>query len=211
MDTKSKEVHLLDYLHILRKRKWLIFSSLFITVMTVVIGNYAITPIYEARSQMVIDKDSGKSIVSGQDLEYLDYESYLSENLTFNTQFKMVISYPVLERAVRNLRLKERDTQQKNLQAGQPASSALKADILDNIKKFKESVKSLFPFMNKDVDNKTIWPALSPEQQEELEMLALVGNLKKTISAEQITDTRLITITVKDQTSLGAKDCQRHS
>ncbi|MEW5801323.1 MAG: GumC family protein [bacterium] len=205
MDHKQKEVHLLDYLHLLYKRKWLIFTSLFITVTTVVIGNYTVTPIYEAQSQLVIDKDSGKSIVSGQDLEYLEYESYLSENLTFNTQFKMVASYPVLARAVRNLRLKERYDKQKNSSSNQSASFHLKAAMVDNINKFIGSVKSLIPFLQKGGDSQAAQLSLPLEQNEDLEMLALVNGLKQQISAEQVTDTRLVTITVKDEDPVWAQ------
>jgi succinoglycan biosynthesis transport protein ExoP len=205
MDQKQKEVHLLDYLHLLRKRKWLIFTSLFITVTTVVIGNYTVTPIYEAQSQLVIDKDSGKSIVSGQSLEYLDYESYLSESLTFNTQFKMVVSYPVLVQAVKNLHLKERYEKQKNSQTNGAASSPLKAAILDNIKKFHESVKSIIPFINKEKHSQDKPSLLSSEQKEYSETLALVNSLKLNISSEQIPETRLVTITVKDEDPVWAQ------
>ncbi len=206
MDYKQKEVHLLDYLHLLRKRKWLIFTSLFITVTTVIIGNYTVTPIYEAQSQFVIDKDSGKSIVSGQALEYLDYESYLSESLTFNTQFKMVVSYPVLAQAVKNLHFKERYSDQKNPHAGnKAASSPLKAAIIDNIKKFQESVKSIIPFMNKNKNDQDKQSALSPEQKEDLETIAIVNSLKLNITSEQIPETRLVTITVKDDDPVWAQ------
>ena len=205
MDYNKKEVHLLDYLHLLRKHKWLIFTSLFITVTTVIIGNYIVTPMYEAQSQLVIDKDSGKSIVSGQALEYLDYESYLSESLTFNTQFKMVVSYPVLAQAVKNLHLKERYADKKNPHAGKAVSSVFKATILDNIKKFKESVSSIIPFINKDKSSQNEQPVLSPEQKEDMETLGLVNALKLNITAEQVPETRLVTITVKDEDPVWAQ------
>ncbi|MEW6382138.1 MAG: GumC family protein [bacterium] len=203
MDSQHKETHLLDYLYILRKWKWLVFASLFITVTLVIIGNYTLTPIYEAQSQLVIDKDSSRSIVSGQELEYLDYESFLSESLTFNTQFKMVVSYPVLERVVRNLHLKERYQNQRAPQAG-PGSS-LRESILDNIIRLRETVKGFLPSLGKTVDSRTGQPDISPEQEEKLEMIALVNSLKRKISAEQVTETRLVTITVSDEDPVWAQ------
>ncbi len=199
MDHIQKEVHLLDYLHLLRKRKWLIIACLFITVTTVVIGNYTITPIYQTQSQLVIDKERGKSIVSGKDLEYLEYESYLSEELTFNTQFKMVTSYPVLERVVKNLHLKERYEEQKNLIIDQGLLSSFKVTLRENIKKFKESIKNLLPPTKEGANNQTNQPALSPEQEANEQIMALVAGLKEKIKAERAMDTRLVNITATDE------------
>ena len=204
---QQNEVHLLDYLNLLRKHKWLIISCLFITVTTVIIGNHTITPVYQAQSQLVLDKEGGRSIVTGRDLEYLEYESYLSEELTFNTQFKMVTSYPVLELVAINLNLKERYEKQKDLASQQDNFSFLKVTLRENIKTFKEtldtwieSIKTLFPVAPSDTTSQP-QPALAltPEEKEKAEMMALVSALKGKIKAEQVIDTRLINISVTDE------------
>jgi len=201
----QNEVHLLDYLNLLRKHKWLIISCLFITVTTVIIGNYTITPVYQAQSQLVLDKEGSRSIVTGRDLEYLEYESFLSEELTFNTQFKMVTSYPVLELVATNLNLKERYEKQKNLLSQQGNFSPFKVTLRENIKAFKEtldtwkeSIRNLFPAAPSDTTSQP-QIALTPEEKEKAEMMALVSALKGKIKAEQVMDTRLINISVTDE------------
>ena len=206
MDLQSKETHLLDYLYLLRKRKWFVLASLLITVTTVIIGNYVTAPIYEAHSQLVIEKESARSVVSGQELEYLDYESYLSESLTFNTQFKMVVSYPVLKRVVRNLHLKEHALDQEKHQAARGGPVYFKKFIHDNITKLQELLKSYVPFIDEKTKKEAFpLPNISPEQAEELEMIALVNDLKQKITAEQVTDTRLVNITVRDEDPVWAQ------
>lgn len=209
----QNEVHLLDYLNLLRKGKWLLISCLFITVTTVIIGNHTITPVYQAQSQLVLDKEGGKSIVTGRDLEYLEYESFLSEELTFNTQFKMVTSYPVLELVVTNLNLKERYEKQKNLVSEQDNFSFLKVTLRENIKTFKEtlhtwkeSIRNLFPANPPDTTSQP-QPALAltPEEKEKAEMMALVAALKGKVKAEQVMDTRLINISVTDEDPVWAQ------
>ncbi len=203
MDDVQKEVHLLDYLNLLRKNKWLIIACLFITVTTVIIGNYTLTPVYQAQSQMIIDKERSKSIVTGRELEYLDYESYLSEELTFNTQFKTITSYPVLERAVKNLQFKERYEKQKN-QAIE-SLSPFKIALRENIKKFKETIQNFFPSFNQSVDEQADTFDLSSEQKMNSEMIALVSSLKEKITTEQVPDTRFINISVMDEDPVWAQ------
>ncbi len=83
----------------------MILASLFILVTLVTVFSFTMTPIYKATARMVIDRETKKSPLTG---ERLDYESYVSENLTFQTHFKLIKSRLVLSKVYEVLNLKER-------------------------------------------------------------------------------------------------------
>ena len=60
MMLREKEIHLQDYLNILRKRK-LVVISIFIVVFTVVlISTLTATPIYVASTRLLIEKNDAR-------------------------------------------------------------------------------------------------------------------------------------------------------
>jgi uncharacterized protein involved in exopolysaccharide biosynthesis len=97
---KIPEVHLIDYLQVIKRRKWIIVACLFVTLTIVTIGNYIIEPVYQATVQLIIDKEQRESPVTG---EMMERESYQSEPLTFHTHIALIDSFPVLSRVVETL------------------------------------------------------------------------------------------------------------
>lgn len=71
-------------------------------VTLVILNNSRLVPIYRATTTLIIDKEQTKSPLTGRRTEY---ETYLSESLTFNTHFKLLTSRPVLERVIKSLNL----------------------------------------------------------------------------------------------------------
>ncbi|MCK4244034.1 MAG: GumC family protein [Candidatus Omnitrophica bacterium] len=182
------EVHLLDYLQLIRRRKWIIIACLFITVTTVIIGNYTMEPIYQATAQLIIDKEQRKSPVTG---EIMEYESYQSETLTFQTYFSLIDSFPVLKRVVETLP----DRQREEVRPG--SLKVFKDAIMENIRKIKEFIRNLLPKEEKEgqpIDD----PSLMLHYQ--------VDALRSRISVEPVTDTRLVNINVQDTDPLFARD-----
>ena len=55
---------------------------------------------------MIIDNEANRSPVTGQ---RTDFESFMSESMTFNTHFKLITSRPVMERVVQKLDLDPAD------------------------------------------------------------------------------------------------------
>ena len=94
--------HLADYYYILAKHKWTIVSSLVIVVSLAMLFSFLAKPIYRASATLVIEKEQSTSPLTG---ERLNYESYISQSLTFNTHFKLITSRPVLEEVIKNLNL----------------------------------------------------------------------------------------------------------
>ncbi len=183
------EVHLKDYLQVIRRRKWIIIASLFITVTTVAIGNYAMEPIYQATVQLIVDKEQRKSPVTG---EMMEYESYQSESLTFQTCFSLIDSFPVLKKVVE--RLPERQKQET-----EPAPLVVfKEAIIENIRKIKQFISDLLPAKEKE--------ARQPADDPSLILYAQVNAIRSRIRVEPITDTRLVNVSVEDTDPVFARD-----
>jgi len=89
MEKESLEIdiHIKDYLHILKKRIWVIISFLIIVLTIVLIKTYTTRPVYEATSQILINNDK-PNVVSFEEVLSLDNanEEYL------NTQYMVLKS-----------------------------------------------------------------------------------------------------------------------
>jgi len=182
------EVHILDYLQVIRRRKWIIIACLFITITTVIIGNYTMEPIYQATVQLIIDKEQRKSPVTG---EMMEYESYESESLTFQTYFALIDSFPVLKRVVETLPDRQREEDEPG------PLSVFKDAIVENIRKIKQFIRDLLLVEEKEgqlIDD----PSLILHYQ--------VDALRSRISVGPIRDTRLVNINIQDTDPLFARD-----
>lgn len=182
------EVHLLDYLQLIRRRKWIIIACLIITVTTVIIGNYAMEPVYQATAQLIIDKEQRKSPVTG---EIMEYESYQSETLTFQTYFSLIDSFPVIKRVVETLPERQREEVR-------PGSlKVFKDAVIENIRRIKEFIRNLLP-SEEEQGQPTDDPSLILHYQ--------VDAIRSRISVEPVTDTRLVNINVQDTDPVFARD-----
>ncbi|NVM57255.1 MAG: P-loop NTPase [Desulfobacterales bacterium] len=174
----SKNIHLSECLYVIRKRKELILASLFILVTMVTIFSFTMAPVYRATAKMVIDKEAKKSPLTG---ERLDYESYVSENLTFQTHFKLIKSRPVLSRVYEILNLKER--------LREDTSQGMLAALIGNIRK---NVKKLTLIFRGESSN----PGGQDVQDEVVDPVRILADK---VDVKQVRDTRLLTVSVQDE------------
>jgi len=112
MDLTEKEesVDIAEYYHVLIRHKWTIIASLLLMICLIIFFNAIATPIYKATATLILDKESGKSPITG---ERMEYQSSQSESLTFFSHFELIKSRLVLEQVVRDLKLDQIDWQQK--------------------------------------------------------------------------------------------------
>jgi len=97
---QEKEIHLRDYLNIIRKRKLIVFSIFIIIFTVVLVVTIASTPIYEASTRLLIEKSVASPLVS-------DY-GYARQTPEFlQTQAEIITSYPVAQKVVQQLNLEE--------------------------------------------------------------------------------------------------------
>src|SRR5687767_15170347 len=59
----SDEIHLLDYVKVLHKRRRTVLTAFLIVVVSVCVYTFTATPVYEARVQLLIEKENA-SVVS---------------------------------------------------------------------------------------------------------------------------------------------------
>jgi len=170
--------HLAEYYYILSKHKWIIIGSSIIMVTLTMFFTFQMKPVYQATATLVIDKEQSKSPLTG---ERMDFESYVSQSLTFNTHFKLITSRQVLEEVIRRLKL---DRQDEDIEVG------VFKEILAQV---KENIRLLL-----DQEEKV----LTPEEQ----LTGTVETLNENVDIEEVRDTRLLKISVEDHDPALAMD-----
>ena len=97
-EEEEQDVHLRDYLLILRKRKSILFTLFGLVFLTTIILTYSATPIYTSSVEVLIERNRGAS-----GLESTSYYSYDPDFL--ETQSTIVRSAKVARRVVDSLKL----------------------------------------------------------------------------------------------------------
>lgn len=173
---EQRPTHLIDYYHVLLRHKWLIVVSVLVTVSLAIWHNSRLIPIYNATTTLIIDKESMRSPLTGQ---RMDYESYLSESMTFNTHFKLISSRPVLERVVRDLKLDQMDEKQKEERLGDVNP------FRRHLSQFKKNIRLLTGREKEPVE---------PDDR----LTRLIHALRGMVKAEPVEETRLLNISVSN-------------
>lgn len=106
MQLGSREIHLLDYLRVLRKRAWLsaaVCAAVFVTGLFVTLRQ---TKIYKATARIEITNERN-TIVPFQNVVPSSAESYWGLAYYLQTQYRVISERPIAERAVKILTKKE--------------------------------------------------------------------------------------------------------
>jgi len=182
MNTTEQEQspHLAEYYYILSKHKWTIIASLIVMVTLTMLFTFLMKPVFQASTTLVIEKEQTTSPLTG---ERVDYESYLSQSLTFNTHFKLITSRQVMEKVIKNLKLDELDIE-KGIEAS-PWKQVLS--------QFKKNIRLLLGREER---------FLTPKEK----LGELSGKLRAKIDIEEVRDTRLLKVNVEDCDPIMARD-----
>ena len=95
----------MEYLAVLSKHRWLITGIFLLTVITVAIWNFLQVPIYQAAATLLIDPEPPK-VLNIQEVTPMG--SAGGDPDYYATQYEIVKSRPVLEKAAESLNLKQR-------------------------------------------------------------------------------------------------------
>jgi uncharacterized protein involved in exopolysaccharide biosynthesis len=174
---QEKEIHLSEYLMVLMKRRTLIILVFILTVLATAFYSFSVAPVYESSARLILDKESSSSPITG---ERTDYESYHSQTMTFNTSIKMIKSTPVIKAVIEALNL---DAEDKDLE-------------VSFIRQWLSGLKTNIKLLIRRDDNQI---PLSPEERQNRKMQELIAKVQEKITVEQIRDTRLLNISVKDK------------
>jgi exopolysaccharide transport family protein len=94
----EENIHLRDYLRVILKHRWTVITVFSIIVITVAIHAFTATPIYEATTRLVIEKENPK-VVSIQEVMAVD----ASGTDYYQTQYKIIESRAVAREVLRRL------------------------------------------------------------------------------------------------------------
>jgi uncharacterized protein involved in exopolysaccharide biosynthesis len=186
----ERTINLIDYFRILTRHKWTCIFSLVVAVGVCIWYNSKLIPIYGTSAVVVIDRESTRSPITGQRTEY---ESYLSESMTFNTHFEMITSQAVLERVVRNLNLDKPDKKPEEMNLSRPNP------LREWFSRIKKNILSLIGNERELLVNQKL---SEPENR----LLSITRMIKGMVTVEPIKDTRLLIINTTSPSPVMARD-----
>src|ERR1700674_4664577 len=94
------DVHLLDYVKVLYKRRWTAMTAFLIVFVTVTIYTFTATPLYEAKVQILIEKEA-TNVVSFKEA----FEQNQVADDYYQTQYKILQSRALARRTLDGLKL----------------------------------------------------------------------------------------------------------
>lgn len=135
-ENREEQIDLRDYLRVIQKRKWTIITFFAIIVITVTIHAFTATPIYEATTRLIIDKEN-PNVVSIQEVMAID----ASGTDYYQTQYKIIESRTVAREAIKRLHLEGSEEFFPKPKDG--FISSLKRSAQEAITFWKDSIASL--------------------------------------------------------------------
>ncbi len=187
LNFQEQEIHLSDYFDVLYKRKRLILLFFLLTVAATAYATFNATPIYQSTATLIIDKEESVSPITG---ERTEFESYVSQALTFQTHFKLITSNPVLQQVVDTLALDALDDESLEINA-----------VKKFVRQLKENVKTLISQLGSE--KAPLFSLDDPEINRENQLLK---DLREKVEIKEVRDTRLLNISVKDKAPQMAAD-----
>ena len=104
MEVLNKQIDLYDYLRVIRKHAWTIATVFAVVFVSVLIFTFTATPVYEATTRLIIEKDDPK-VVSIQEVMQVD-----SSGLDYyQTQYKIIESRSVANEVIKRLNLEKNE------------------------------------------------------------------------------------------------------
>ena len=94
------EVHLLDYVRVLHKRRWTALTAFLVVAVSVSVYTFTAIPIYEARVQILIEKENANVVTFKEAFE----QNQLTDDY-YQTQYKILQSRALARRTMDALKL----------------------------------------------------------------------------------------------------------
>jgi len=133
---KQEQIDLRDYLRVILKRRWTIITVFAIILISVAIHTYTATPIYQATTRLIIEKEN-PNVVSIEEVMAVDS----SGTDYYQTQYKIIESRTVARDVINRLHLEENE--EFFPKPKDNFISNLKRSIRETVQSWKDSMKSL--------------------------------------------------------------------
>ena len=98
----TEQMHLTDYLNIIRRRKWVVIAFSMVVISSVVYLSFRTTPVYKATAQVILDRQSPSIMDEMTSIMGMDTSK---ENLT--TQYQILKSRSLASKVIEETQLRE--------------------------------------------------------------------------------------------------------
>lgn len=147
-ENREEQIDLRDYLRVILKRRWTVITVFTVIVVTTAIYAFTATPIYEATTRLIIDKEN-PNVMSIQEVMAVD----ASGTDYYQTQYKIIESRGVAREVIKRLHLEE--SEEFFPKPKDNFISNLKRSIEETIHFWKEAIVSLLKTEKKESQDKT--------------------------------------------------------
>ena len=179
MEIMDKQINVYDYLRVVRKHRWTIFTVFSVVFVSVLIFTYTAIPVYQATTRLIIEKDDPK-IVSIQEVMAVD-----SSSDYYQTQYKIIESRSVANEVIKRLKLE--NTEEFVPKPKENFIGNIKTAVKDVIADIKSLLKTETPKPQPVAQSGTTAALLEPES---FLVPAVLGRIKVT----PIRNSRLVDI-----------------
>ncbi len=102
---QEESVDLQEYLRLLLRRKWIVITFFVVTVLTVTVGSFIMTPIYRATATLLIDVPAADVVAISNDNAVLGGTGYTSYREYYQTQLEVIKSQSIAKQVFADLDL----------------------------------------------------------------------------------------------------------
>ncbi len=104
VNPQEDEKHLMDYVRVLYKRRWVAIPTFLVILVVGVINTYRTTPVYEAHAQILIEKDTPR--VGGFNDLFAQQDGWYNDEF-YQTQYRILQSRSLARKAVVAMKLEQ--------------------------------------------------------------------------------------------------------
>ncbi len=181
---REKQIDLRQYLGVMIKRRWIIFTIFTVLVLTVAVNTFTAVPIYQATARIIIEKEN-PNLVSIQEVMAVDSTG----TDYYQTQYKIIESRTVARDVIRRLDLN--NSTEFFPEPKDNFISNIKGWIRDTLSNAKEWIKSLLKTgEDKDGENVRAEDNASPDS-------GLVSAFIDRIDVSPIRNSRLVDVSAE--------------
>jgi len=192
-DFEEKEIDLRSYLKIIRERWVIIISMMVVVLLITIVATYTTTPIFTAASQVLIERNRGKSA--------LESNYYYYEPEFLSTQSEIIRSENVALKVVKQLQLA---TKYKGYFLKESVEGFFLVELLkEKIADLRETVFAFVSGSRKDIDSIASQTPITFEPKSDEEIIA--DMIRGGLDVVPVKDTKIVTISYKDKDPAIAK------
>lgn len=149
----KEEIHLKDYIDVVRRRRGVVIVFFVITVLAVTIGSFIMTPLYRATATIMIDPESPNVLTTTGAVE-LQSQNYYSYREYYQSQLEIVTSYTLAKKVFNELSLGSQPEYRRAKEPIKKFLKTVKAEPVRDTRLLKLSVDNKNPELAAKIANR---------------------------------------------------------